>query len=144
MSALMTFNSATEIFNSVSDNVKTFWKNFDLKKWAESVGGSSAQAIQAAVYFGLSFAIGFLFKKYFKFIFMSLIVALFVIAFLHYNKLGVFVDFKAIKLMIGLGDATSTASGINAVINKFFDWIRDNALLTISSVVGFFVGYTLG
>ncbi len=135
--------SVASTFDTVMNNLKGLWQNFDLKKWAESIGGSSAQAIQAAVYFGLSFAIGFLFKKYFKFLFMSLIVSAFVIAFLHYNKLGVSVDFKTIKTMIGLGDKAGSAD-MNTLITRFFDWVRDNMLLFISSVVGFFVGYKLG
>ncbi len=124
-------------------NLKIFWHQFDLKKWAEGIGGSSAQAIQAAVYFGLSFAIGFLFKKYFKFLFMSLFVATFIILLLHYNKL-VIIDIKAIKALLGMGHGAAGGGDINVLINHFFDKIRDNMLLFISSIVGFFVGYKLG
>jgi uncharacterized membrane protein (Fun14 family) len=127
---------------SVIDKLKIAWQQFDLKKWADSIGGSSAQAVQAAVYFGVSFAIGFLFKKYFKFLFLSLIVSTFIILLLHYNRL-VIIDIKAIKALIGVGDAMP-GSDINSMINKFFDWVRDNMLFFISSVVGFFVGYKLG
>ncbi len=135
--------SITSNVNSAVDSLKVFWQQFDLKQWAEGIGGSSAQAVQAAVYFGLSFAIGFLFKKYFRFLFMSLVITTFVIFLLHYNKL-VIVDIKAIKALVGMGDGVVGGGDMNAFINRFFDWVRDNMLFFISSVVGFFVGYRLG
>lgn len=144
MPEFLSSNSISEFFSSAMENIKAFWTDFDLKTWAESVGGSSAQAIQAAVYFGLSFAIGFLFKKYFKFLFMTFLVSFFVIAFLHYNKLGVTIDFKAIKTMLGLGNSAPAMSDINILASMFFDWVKSNVLLSVSSVVGFFVGYKLG
>jgi hypothetical protein len=134
--------SVTSTFNSAFDSLKNFWQQFDLKKWAENIGGSSAQAIQAAVYFALSFAIGFLFKKYFRFLFMSCVGAVFIILFLHYNKLVV-VDLKAIKAMVGIGDGVPSGD-MNVIINRFFDWVRDNMLFFISSIVGFVIGYKLG
>ncbi len=121
------------------DNVKNFWNTFDLKKWAESIGGSSAEAIQAAIYFGLCFATGFLFKKYFKLVFVCLIVSLFVIKGLEYGKF-LTIDWSAVKGFCGI----SQASDLNAVSNNCFAWIKAHLLLTGASVVGFLVGYKLG
>lgn len=126
--------------HSILNNIKKFWQEFDLKKWSEEIGGSSSQAVQAAVYFGLSFAIGFLFKKYFKFMFMCMVVSVFIILTLHYNNL-VIIETAKIKALLGLGD---TGGDMSVTINRFFDWIRDNLLLFIASIVGFFVGYKLG
>lgn len=135
----MSFSST---FSTAADSLKRFWLQFNLKKWAEDIGGSSAQAIQAAAYFALSFAIGFLFKKYFRFLFMCLVVSAFIVLLLHYNKLAV-IDVKAIKAMLGLtGGAPS--GDMNVLINRFFDWVRDNMLFFISSIVGFVIGYKLG
>ena len=38
-----------EIFGTYSQKVKDFWTNFDLKQWSQKIGGTSAEAIQAAV-----------------------------------------------------------------------------------------------
>jgi len=131
--------AAGEYINSFTDNIKQFWQNLDLKKWAQDVGGSSAEAVQAAVFFGLSLAIGFLFKKYFKFVFVCLIVAAFIIKGMEFTKL-LTIDWDAIKTMFGL----SSSSDFNGTLNLGFEWIRKNLLLFISSVVGFLVGYKLG
>ena len=91
------------------EKVKEFWTMFDLKKWSEQIGGSSSEAIEAAVYFCLSFGIGFLFKKYFKFLFFSLICAVIMIKVLEYNHF-LTIDWTAIKDFLGIGgsvDATN-------------------------------------
>lgn len=134
--------SVSSTFNTAFESLRKFWLQFDLKKWAESIGGSSAQAIQAAVYFSLSFAIGFLFKKYFRFLFVCLVVSGFIVLLLHYNKLVV-IDMKAIKAMVGLSGGAPSGD-MNAIVNRFFDWVRDNMLFFISSMVGFVIGYKLG
>jgi len=121
------------------ESAKNFWNTFDLKKWAEDIGGSSAEAIQAAVYFGLSFAVGYLFKKYFKLVFICLIFSVFLIKALEYGKF-LTIDWVAIKAMFGVGEATD----FNVVFNGYFDWIKDHLLFFIASVVGFLVGYKLG
>ncbi|MBM3893151.1 hypothetical protein FJ365_01980 [Candidatus Dependentiae bacterium] len=121
------------------DTVKQFFTNFDLKQWAEKIGGSSAEAIQAAVYFGLCFAIGFLFKKHFKHIFMCLVFSAFVVLGLDYLGM-IMIDWPAIKAALGI----SAGVDLNILVTRFFDWVKEQLLLFIASVVGFFVGYKLG
>lgn len=131
--------AAESYANSFIESAKKFWNELDLKKWAQDVGGSSSEAVQAAVYFGLSLAIGYLFKKYFKFVFVCLLVAAFTIKALEFGQFLV-IDWVAIKTTLGL----STATDFNTVLNMWFAWIRKNLLLFIASVVGFLVGYKLG
>ena len=125
--------------NSFLETTKKHWQELDLKKWTQDLGGSSSEAVQAAVYFGLSLAIGYLFKKYFKFIFVCLFVSVFIIKAMEFGHL-LTIDWVAIKTMLGL----SSSSDFNSTLNLFFIWIRKNLLLFIASVVGFLVGYKLG
>ncbi|NDD55643.1 hypothetical protein EBZ39_17555, partial [bacterium] len=118
---------------------KKMLSDFDLKKWAEQIGGSSSEAIEAAVYFGLCFAIGFLFKKYFKLVFICLVISGFVVLGLEYLKL-VAIDWQAIKATMGI----SAGMDLNAMVTAFFDWMKAHLLLFVSSVVGFLIGYKLG
>ena len=128
-----------EYINVVFDSTKNFWNSLDIKKWAEQVGGSSAEAVEASIYFGLTFATGFLFKKYFKFVFVCIVVTLFAIKALEYSKFLV-IDWRSIKTFFGLADVVD----FNMIMNKCFDWIKDHLLLFVASVVGFLVGYKLG
>ncbi len=120
-------------------SIKQFWTTFDLRKWSEQLGGSSAEAIEAAVYFCLSFGVGFLFKKYFKFLFFSLICAAIIIKVLEYNQF-LMIDWTAIKTALGISGTVDA----NQVINHCFDWVKAHLLLFIAVTVGFLVGYKLG
>lgn len=131
--------AVAEYFSAFAENVKSFWQGLDMKKWAESIGGSSAEAVMAAVFFGLSLAIGFLFKKYFKFVFVCLLVSAFIIKSLEVAQL-LTIDWTAVQTLLGMKSATD----FNTLLNIWFMWIRNNLLLFISSVVGFLVGYKLG
>jgi hypothetical protein len=128
-----------EYVSGALESTKKFWHDLDIKKWSEQIGGSSAEAIEAAVYFCLSFAVGFLFKKYFKFIFICLIVSLFIIKGMEYSNFLV-VNWDAIKTFFGMTGPTD----FNAVVDHFFDWIKNHLLLFIAATVGFLVGYKLG
>ena len=129
----------SEYVTTATEGMKKFWNDFDIKKWSEQIGGSSAEAVEAALYFCLSFSIGFLFKKYFRFVFTCLIITLFTIKLLEYNQFLV-IDWTAIKLFFGVTEAFD----FNVMINTFFAWIKTHLLLFIASTVGFLVGYKLG
>ena len=131
--------SVSTFFDSFIESVKGFWQNLDLKQWSESIGGSSAEAIMAVVYFGLSFASGYLFKKYFKLFFACLLFAAFAIKMLEFLKF-LTVDWEAIKISLGM----NSTNDFNTLLNAWFAWIRHNLLLFIASVIGFLVGYKLG
>ena len=129
----------SEYVTTATESVKKLWSDFDIKKWSEQIGGSSAEAIEAALYFCLSFSVGFLFKKYFKFLFTCLIVSAFIIKLLEYNQFLV-IDWTAIKVFFGITETFD----FNMLINNFFAWIKTHLLLFIASTVGFLVGYKLG
>src|SRR3989339_2044426 len=86
---------------TTADKVKTFWTEFDLKEWSQNVGGSYSEAIQAAIYFSVSFASGFILKRYFKFIFGCLIVSFLLIKGMEFYKL-LEIDWVAIKDIFGI------------------------------------------
>lgn len=129
----------TNLFTSVIEWVKEFWEGLDIKGWAQSIGGSSSEAVEAAVYFGSGFAVGFLFKKYFKFVFLSLLFAAVFIKVLEYNQV-LTIDWEAFNSMLGF---ESTAD-VSTFINSIFDWIKMNWIVFASSFVGFLIGYKLG
>ncbi len=128
-----------DTLNSYIESVKNFWATLDIKSWSAKVGGSSAEAVQAAVYFGIFFSVGFLFKKYFKFLFGCIIVAIIAIKIMEYNAL-ITIDWVALKKTAGMG----VTEDLNALMNTAFNWIKQNILLFVASSVGFLIGYKLG
>ena len=126
-------------FNTFIQWLKELWDKINIKEWAESVGGSSAEAVKAAIYFGVGFAVGFLFKKYFKFVFFCLLVSIILVLILEYNKI-LDIDWEALNVFLGFDP--SADAGI--MLNSLFDWIKTNIVIFVASVVGFLIGYKLG
>jgi len=120
---------------STVDAAKNWLQSFNLEQWF----GESSDAIQVALCFVSFFAIGFLLKKYLRFILMCLIVSFLIIKGLeHYAVLDI--DWEALNTLLGF-EPTSTLS---TVANKFVIWVKSNVVITISSTLGFLVGYKLG
>jgi uncharacterized membrane protein (Fun14 family) len=126
-------------FNAFIEWIKQLWNKINIKEWAESVGGSSAEAIKAAIYFGLGFAVGFLFKKYFRVFFVSTLIAIALIFFLQCNKI-LDIDWEALNTFLGF----EPTADIGVILNSAFEWVKANIVITISSAVGFLIGYKLG
>lgn len=131
--------ATSEYVTSTLESIKHFWNDLDIKKWSEQIGGSSAEAIEASFYFGLAFAIGFLFKKYFRFLIVCILFSLVMVKAMEYGKF-ITIDWQTIKTFFGVTGQTDP----NGIINHYFDWIKDHLLLFVAATVGFLVGYKLG
>ncbi len=118
--------------------VKEFLANLDLDNWFAKMGATPAGI--AAMCFAAGFAIGFLFKRYFKFLFATAIIAVAIIMFLH-TKNMVVIDWVALSQYIGF-DVEQIS--ISTAINTTWDWIKHNALVFVSTLSGFMIGYKLG
>ena len=81
----------------------------------------------------------FLFKKYLKFIFMCLIVTIAVVKGLEYYKI-LDIDWEALNTFLGL-EPTATLSSVGTMM---VEWIKAHVVITISSALGFLIGYKLG
>ncbi len=130
---------AQGMFSSFVGWIKEIWDKINIKEWAESIGGSSAEAVQAAIYFGVGFAVGFLFKKYFRFVFFVLLASIFIVLLLQYNKI-LDIDWEAFNVFMGF----EPAADIGAMLNFLFDWIKTNLIISVASAFGFLIGYKLG
>jgi hypothetical protein len=131
--------AAGDILTNTISSFKNFWQNFDVKSFAQRIGGSSSEAIIATVYFALFFSIGILFKKYFKFLFGCLTISIILIKIMEYNGL-LYINWETIKLSAGI----SSSQDFNALINEFLGWIKNNIFLFVASIIGFLIGYKLG
>lgn len=128
---------------SFMDQIKSFWNSFDLKAVSEKIGGSSAQAVEAIIFFGLSFAAGLVFKKYLKIIFVSSIIAALLVFALHYNNM-VTIDWSALKGLFGFTPEVEVQTIAKTIGMNLIDWVKLNVLATVTVVIGFLLGYRLG
>ncbi len=128
---------------SFMDQIKNFWNSFDLKAISAKIGGSSAQAVEAIIFFGLSFAAGLVFKKYLKIIFISSIIAALLVFALHYNNM-VTIDWSALKGLFGFTPEVEVQTIAKTMGMNLIEWVKLNILPTVTIVIGFLLGYRLG
>lgn len=128
---------------STMDKVKSAWNEFDLNKWSNDVGGSPtiAEAIQTGVYFCISFGIGYILKKHFKTILVSLLLSAIIIKGMEYQKL-IEIDWNAIKELLGI--SADKKDFITPLINIGLEWVKNNIIFSVASLVGFLLGCKLG
>ncbi len=131
-------STINENLHGFMDKVRMWWGEFNLQTLSEKVGGSSAEAIHAAVYFGVAFISGFLFKKYAKFLLLTLIFMVVTLKVMEYNNLISF-HWDTLQTMTGI----EVPLDFNFVMKTSFAWVKQNILLTVAAALGFLVGYKL-
>ena len=131
-------STISESFHSFVGKIKLWWQEFNLQALSEKVGGSSAEAIQAAVYFGIAFVTGFLFKKYAKFLVIVLCLMAVAMTLMEYNNF-ISVHWDAIRSFFGI----EAPFDMNMLIKNSFAWVKQHILLTVAAALGFLVGYKL-
>ena len=126
---------------TTADKVKGFLNDFDLKKWSEEIGGTYSEALQAGIYFSISFAAGFIIKRYFKFIFCCMIATILIIKGMEYYKL-LEIDWVAVRDLIGI--SADKKDFFTPIINNMVAWVKANLISAIAGLVGLLIGYKLG
>ena len=131
-------STISENFHAFVDKIKLWWQEFNLQTLSERVGGSSAEAIQAAVYFGVAFISGFFFKKYAKFLIITMVILGVTMKLLEYNNV-ITIHWETMRIMTGI----ESPFDFNIFMKTSFAWIKQNILLTVAAALGFLVGYKL-
>lgn len=121
------------------DAAKNWWAGFNIKEWSERVGGSSADAVEAGIYFFISFIAGFVFKRYSNYILFSAVVSVLVVLGLEYTHV-ITIDWSFIKQSCGVTADGDTQSFFNHTV----EWVKNHLLVTVATTVGFLIGYKLG
>lgn len=93
----------------------------------------------ALAYLGVGVVAGLLFKKYLKLVITSLIVAILILKGMEYRQI-IMVDWVALKAVFGFEPAAT----LESVGSLLYDWLREQSLLAMSTLIGFIIGYKAG
>ena len=100
---------------------------------------SSYSVMYASLYSFFGFVVGFGLKKYGRYlIILSLFCGLVLFGLYCFNVITF--DILKLKELIGLAPTTT----FNNFLQLFYEWMRDNKIISISSIVGFIIGYMVG
>lgn len=120
--------------------LETAKEKLDVEGTMSKFNLTKERVFEIALYLGIGFISGFLFKKYGKYL---LIVVLTLVGLAILQQFG-FVDF-AIKWDRIQGLQQIPATTLDASIwTVYWDWIKTNIVVVISFVIGFLVGYKVG
>jgi uncharacterized membrane protein (Fun14 family) len=99
--------------------------------------------LNAILYSGMygvyGFVIGYCLKKHGRTIIGLSLVCAFVLLLLFSFNIIIF-DLVRLKELFGLTPTTTPQS----VLQSFYEWVRNNKMVSISAIVGFVVGYVVG
>jgi uncharacterized membrane protein (Fun14 family) len=119
--------------------LKELWAKLDIQAWLAKMGIKQSLPIYAGICFGVGFAIGFLFKKYFKLLIFMAISSALLLKFFEYHHI-ISVDWVAFKAFLGFHPQSTARS----IVNSSFEWVKDNVVICLSSLIGFIIGSKLG
>ncbi|MFC1854662.1 FUN14 domain-containing protein [Candidatus Dependentiae bacterium] len=108
----------------------------------DTLGGldlSIAELGRAATYLGIGVVIGLLCRKYLRFVLTVAVVTFLLVKGLEHRQI-LTVDWGGLYMLLGF-DSTAT---FETILNILFDWVKEQSLVAISAMIGFFIGYKAG
>jgi uncharacterized membrane protein (Fun14 family) len=128
------------VVDRVKDGINNVISTPTVEGWLQKLGLSVDDAVNMALYFGVSFAVGFLFKKYFKFA-VGCVLVIGALTFLMHSNEIVAIDWEALKSFIGF-DPMNT--DVKSVFTVGVEWVKANVAQFLAGAAGFLFGYKLG
>lgn len=127
-------NEVTSSQSSVFVSIKQFFKNI-----INQLKSSQYLVIEVVIAFGLGFLLGFMFKRFANYVVAG---TLFIIALVVLQQLEIItISFNMVKIeeIFGIKQVPMSADFFSA----FWMWIKLNAALTISFIIGLVLGLKL-
>lgn len=110
-----------------------------LEYWYTSLNLNFNTIIQLSSYCIGGFIVGFLGKRYFKFLMLLIIFSALLMWALQYVGVITF-DFVKLKALLGIMPTDT----FDTTIRMWLEWIKNHFLISLSVIIGFFIGFILG
>lgn len=107
--------------------------------WLADLDLSLDTLLYSGLYGACGFLLGFSLKKYGRAMIGLSLVCVLVLFFLYSFNIITF-DFIRLKELVGLAPTTTAQS----LFQLLYEWMRDNKMMSIGSILGFVIGYIVG
>lgn len=108
----------------------------------EKIKGSKDNLLEIGLYGGIGFISGFLLKKYSAFIGICVLIIIGLGVLQHFGIINVLINWDKVNDVFGI-QAVHNVSADN-IMGTIWEWIRVNTLISISYIVGFLIGLSVG
>ncbi len=121
------------------DSIK---ENLNFQNIMDRVKHSKDKFLEAGLYGGIGFISGFLLKKYSTYVLACVLVFIGLGVLSHLEVINVMVNWDKVNEVFGIHAAqTVTADSLVATI---WEWVKVNMLISVSYLVGLFIGLKVG
>lgn len=125
--------------SGVVDVVKS---KFDVETIVERVKSSQDRLFEVGMYAGIGFLSGFLLKKYSTYVavFVLFLIGLGVLS--QLEVINIIVNWDKVYELFGI-QAAQTVTADN-ILSMVWEWVRVNMVISISYIIGLFIGLKVG
>lgn len=121
------------------DTVK---EQFNMESMMDKIKASKDKLFEIGLYAGAGFLSGFLLKKYSTYVAVFVLMLIGIGVLQHMEVINVAVNWDKANELFGI-QAAQTVSA-DSVISNVWEWIRVNMAISISFIVGLFIGLKVG
>lgn len=102
----------------------------------EKIGQNKQFIVELAIYFGAGFLIGFFFKRFARIIAFAALAFIILYVLQQLNIMVIAINWNSIEQFLGIQFTQPNAD----VLSQLWDWIRAHIWLTLSGIIGFYLG----
>lgn len=123
--------------------LQTIKEKLHLDGMLERVKSSKDRLVEIALFLGIGFIAGFLFKKYSSYVIVCILAVIGLGVLHHLGVITIMINWDRVTEVFGIQAAQQTMSADN-LIATVWEWVRLNMVISISFIVGLFVGLKVG
>ncbi|HRN78059.1 MAG TPA: FUN14 domain-containing protein [Candidatus Dependentiae bacterium] len=103
---------------------------------------SKSILIDVALYGGIGFLTGFLFRKYSTYIAFLVLFLVGLIVLQQMNVITIAINWIKVEELFGIQQGTTTIN--DTLLGSFWEWVKANFIIVVSYIVGFLFGLRVG
>jgi uncharacterized membrane protein (Fun14 family) len=121
------------------DSIK---QNLNVQNIMDKVRHSKDKLFEAGLYAGIGFISGFLLKKYSTYVLVCALVLIGLGVLQHLEVINVMINWDKVNDVFGIQAAQTVTA--DSIIATMWEWIKLNIIISVSYLVGLFIGLKVG
>lgn len=131
----------TDKASSILQTIKESGSNL-LHKTTDAFKNYKGNLVEIAIYAGVGFVIGFLFKKYVKYIALIILCIVGLVILQQFDLVHTNINWQKIQDLFNIQPIEHSLD--TQTFHAYFDWVKANFVFVLSTSIGFFIGLKLG
>lgn len=116
-------------------------EKFNLESLRNKFDLSSEHLLLMALYLGMGFITGFLFRRYGTYLFILGLLVIALVGLTYVEVVSLSINWSKVYSLFGIDHVGSPDS---TLLNMYWAWIKSHVVLVVSFVIGFLIGNRIG